>query len=170
MIKPINLIRRKYILPPVVCMYVPLIFDIKDPKWILLGSILNIFDSRRVRQEMAKQGIKPVKKSVMIFRIVLMAIFFSKDVSYVLRELREKPDLRKFAGVNRVPSNDELHRFMSRFSDKQFIDMVLRVLNIICTSRSRGKAWIVVDSTDIKVGFELASPEVYQKISRTKGV
>jgi len=35
------------------------------------------FDSPRVKQKMAKQGIKPVKKSVMMLKIVI-ASFFSR--------------------------------------------------------------------------------------------
>jgi hypothetical protein len=67
MIKPINLIRRMYILSTGVCMKSPLIYDQKDFKWNLLGNILKIFDSRRARQEMAKKVIKPVGKSVLMF-------------------------------------------------------------------------------------------------------
>jgi len=36
-------------------MNTPLITDEKDPKWVLL-KILGIVSSRRVKQEMAKQG------------------------------------------------------------------------------------------------------------------
>ena len=37
-------------------MNTPLITDEKDPKWVLLGKIIGIVSSRRVKQEMAKQG------------------------------------------------------------------------------------------------------------------
>ena len=43
-------------------MKTPLITDEKDPKWVLLGKILGIVSSRRVKQEMAKQGISPVNR------------------------------------------------------------------------------------------------------------
>ncbi len=56
----------------------PLIYDQKDFKWNLLGEILKIFDSRRTRQELAKQGIKPINKSVKMLKVVLMAILFSE--------------------------------------------------------------------------------------------
>ena len=35
----------------------PLIIDEKDTKWVLLGKIISAVSSRRVKQEMAKQGI-----------------------------------------------------------------------------------------------------------------
>lgn len=100
---------------------------------------------------MAKQGIKPVNKSVMMLKIVLIAIFFSRDLSYVLKELETRAELRKFAGITNVPSDEDLSRFISQFSDKQFINLVLMVLNCISRPRRRGRAWIVVDSTDIQV-------------------
>jgi hypothetical protein len=46
-------------------------------------------------------------------------MFFSVDVSYVLRELNEREKLRKFVGVEDVPDVDSFYRFMSRFSETQ---------------------------------------------------
>ena len=62
-------------------MNTPLITDEKDPKWMLLGKIIGIVSSRRVKQEMAKQGISPVNLAGTMF--VLIAIFFSVDITYV---------------------------------------------------------------------------------------
>jgi len=59
-------------------MNTPLITDEKDPKWVLL-KILGIASSRRVKQEMAKQGISPVNLAGTMF--VLISIFFSVDIS-----------------------------------------------------------------------------------------
>ena len=61
----------------------PLIIDEKDSKWVLLGKICNIVGSRRVKQEMAKQGVGPVNMAGVMLRIVLIAMFFSVDISYV---------------------------------------------------------------------------------------
>ena len=60
-------------------MNTPLITDEKDPKWVLLGKILGIVSSRRVRQEMAKQGISPMGIS----------------------ELQKREELRRFAKTGR---------------------------------------------------------------------
>ena len=48
-------------------MNTPLITDEKDQKWVLLGKILGIVSSRRVKQEMAKQGISPVNLAGTMF-------------------------------------------------------------------------------------------------------
>lgn len=162
-IKPINLIRRKYILPPGEIMKSPLIYDQRDFKWNLLGNILKIFDSRRARQEMAKQGMKPVGKSVMLLKIALIAIFFSRNLSDVLKELETRPELCNFADIRVVPSVDDLSRFMSQFSDDQFVDVVLMILNHISRPRRRGRAWIVVDSTDIQVDLNWFRRKITKK-------
>jgi len=62
-------------------MKTPLITGEKDPKWVLLGKIIGIVSSRRVKQEMAKQGISPVNLAGTMFKILLIAIFFSVDIS-----------------------------------------------------------------------------------------
>ncbi len=74
-----------------------LILDQRDFKWNLLSKILKYFDSRRARQEIGKKGIKPAGKSVVMIKIVILAIFFSKDISYVLKELKQRPELMKIS-------------------------------------------------------------------------
>jgi len=53
----------------------PLIIDEKDTKWVLLGKIISAVGSRRVKQEMAKQGVGPVNMAGVMLRIVLIAMF-----------------------------------------------------------------------------------------------
>ncbi|MFQ6124155.1 MAG: hypothetical protein ACE5R6_06040 [Candidatus Heimdallarchaeota archaeon] len=71
-------------------MDVPLIVDEQDPKWKLLGQILKIFVSRRVKQPRARQGLTPVPKAALMLRAVLVAMFFSLELAYVLDELELK--------------------------------------------------------------------------------
>ena len=62
-----------------------LIIDEKDSKWVLLGEIISAVSSRRVKQEMAKQGVGLVNMAGVMLRIVLIAMFFSVDISYVVK-------------------------------------------------------------------------------------
>jgi len=130
-------------------MNTPLIIDNDDPKWVLLDIILKIFGSRRTKQELAKQGIKPTHKAGIMLRIILVAMFFSQDVSYVIRELKKRKELRYFVGIHKIPSDRQIYSFLSRFSEDQFISLVLGILNSICSKRRIKKARIIVDSTDI---------------------
>ena len=83
-------------------MYPPLIVDRKNQKWLLLGLVLTVITSRRTKQEMSKLGITPVQRAGEYFRILLIALFFSMDCSYVLQELKQRPTLRRFAHVSEV--------------------------------------------------------------------
>ncbi|MGP8188296.1 MAG: hypothetical protein ACLQG5_00010 [Methanobacterium sp.] len=53
----------------------------------MLGNILKIFDCERVRQEIAKQGIKPAGKIRTLFKVLILCCFFDLENSYVVREL-----------------------------------------------------------------------------------
>ncbi|MDP3066488.1 MAG: hypothetical protein Q8N08_07100 [Methanobacteriaceae archaeon] len=98
-----------------------------------------------------------------MLKIVIIAIFFSRDVSFVLKELEELFELRKFVKIANIPSNDELSRFMSQFSDEQFINLILMVLNTIYQPRRRKEAWIIVDSTDIQLDLNWFRRKISKK-------
>ncbi len=132
-------------------MKVPLIVDEEDPKWILLGQVLNIFDSRPVKQQLARQRITPILRAALMFRIVLLAMFFKQEISYVLDELSQRVALRQFARVVEVPTSKQLSSFLGRFTVVQFLQVGLGVLNTICAPRQRGRNTLIVDSTEIAV-------------------
>ncbi|MBM4241120.1 MAG: hypothetical protein FJ150_05610 [Euryarchaeota archaeon] len=92
-----------------------MIYGQRDFKWNLLGNILKIFVSRRVKQEIASQGIKPAQKAGWIFRRLMISLFFSEDISYVVKELRERDELSGFAGIMEVPSKAQIYEFLSFF-------------------------------------------------------
>ena len=85
-----------------------LIIDEKDSKRVLLGKIISAVSSRRVKQEMAKQGVGPVNMAGVMLRIVLIAMFFSVDISYVVKELNRRIKLRIFAKVEKIPEAKEI--------------------------------------------------------------
>jgi len=79
----------------------------------------------------------------------MIALFFSTDVSHVIRELKEREELHKFAGVVDVPSELQIYEFLSRFSKEQFMNCVRWILNTLSSGRKRYRACILVDFTDI---------------------
>lgn len=126
----------------------PLIVDQDDSKWKLLSEVLKIFDSRRVKQTMARSGLSPADRAGVYIKIVLIAMYFSQDISYVVRELKARKELRNFAGIVEVPGTKAVYSFLSRFRAEQFVEMVLKVLNNICKKHDRGKT-VIADCTDI---------------------
>jgi hypothetical protein len=131
-------------------MNVPLVQDDNDQKWLLLKKILGIVTSRRVKQEMAKQGIVPMEKAGAMLRIVLIAIFFSVEISYVVEEMKKRKSLRAFALLGEVPDAPQIYRFLGKYRAEQFMGLVSGVLNSICARKGRGGV-ILVDSTDLSV-------------------
>jgi len=55
--------------------------------------------------------LKPADKAGIMFRVMIISMFFCCDVSYVLDELKAREELRKFAGVLDVPSSDDFLSF-----------------------------------------------------------
>ncbi len=93
-------------------MNMPLITDEKDPKWVLLGKILGIVSSRRVRQEMAKQGISP-----------MMGV----------SELLKREELRRFAKLVEIPEAKDIYRFLSIIMDsvKKFVCLHVLLVGMV---------------------------------------
>ena len=131
-------------------MYPPLVVQKTDAKWTMLKEVLKIFDSRRARQELSKCGI-PVRNGVGVLKIVLTAMFFSVEISYVVSELKHRKDLMRFLNLGDVLETRHVYRFLSQFSPDTFIALVLRLLNLQCGKRSKRRAWLIVDSTDLQL-------------------
>lgn len=118
---------------------------------MLLGQILKIFGARRTKQELARQGLTPVPKAALMLRLSLIAMFFSLELSYVVEELHHRVSLRQFAKIVAVPTSQQVASFLGRFTVTQFVAMMLGVLNRVCPTRSRGRATLIIDSTEIRV-------------------
>lgn len=129
----------------------PLILDISDPKWKLFAGIIKIFETRKTRKIISRCGIKPLGKAVRILKIVLLSMFFSCEVAYIVDELKNRKRLRQFLNIEEIPDAHEIYRFLSEFDPDQFMEMALKILNSICGGRSRGKTTIIIDSTDVCV-------------------
>ncbi|MDR2966834.1 MAG: hypothetical protein LBU74_02670 [Methanobacteriaceae archaeon] len=107
-------------------MKIPLIYDEKDPKWILLCKILNIFDDRETEQELSKEGLTPLKRSVNILKIVMVALFFDSDVSYVISEFNRNKRLKKQLAVDDVFTAEQAYEFLSRHSEKYWHEFTIK--------------------------------------------
>ncbi len=131
-------------------MHAPLIIDSKDAKWIMLKKILKFFDTRTAKKILAREKISP-EKGIAAVKIVLTSMFFSKNIAYVISELKTREKLRTFLKIEEVPEKTMLYRFLSRIEDKSFVNMILRILNKQCRKRRKTKTSIIVDSTDVQL-------------------
>ncbi len=141
----------------------PLIPVNKDYKWELLSKILNVFDLRSSKQILAKNGIKSIETAVPILKILIVSIFFSSDISYVVNELSQKKKLQKFMKIDSIPTENQIYRFLSKFEPEQFTNFVFSLLNNVCFSRKRGQKTIIIDSTDIDLDINWFTKKITKK-------
>jgi hypothetical protein len=106
-----------------------------------------------VRKIVSKLGIKPLSRTPAILKVVILAMCFEEEITFVVSELRAKTSLREFTGVYEVPDAEDVYRFLSRFSADQFVNMVLSLINATCGGLKRGKTVIIVDTTNLTVNI-----------------
>jgi len=130
----------------------PLIVDPKDHKWLLLETVIRTFDKRRVGQEISKAGINPVPLARIYLSIIFVAMFFSLDITYVISEIKKRPQLRKFLNIRTVPSADWIYRFSSQFSDEQFVALTNGILNSIKPKKkAKEPQTIIIDGSALSI-------------------
>jgi len=134
----------------------PLIIDPEDKKWLLLERVLSVTTSRRAKQEMAKAGLTPVANTGSILRLMLMALFFSVDITYMVDELRNRAELRRFANIVHIPSADTVYRFISSINEDQFVGLINALLRTECMNpRWHKNRTYLIDSTAITLDLNI---------------
>jgi len=132
-------------------MKIPLIYDKKNPKWILLLEILEVFDSRKTHQELSKNGITPLYHSINILKISMVALFFDLEVSYVVSELNRNKKLQKQLMIDEVFTANQIYEFLSRFNERYFYEFTIKLLNSLNFKNIREIRTIIVDGTGIQI-------------------
>ena len=141
----------------------PLIPLNEDYKWKLLSEILNVFGSRATRQILSRRGILPLQKSIPAIKIVLLSMFFSSDISYVVREIEERESLRGFLKTNTVLTENQIYSTLSKYDPEEFIGFIIDTLNNACPKRKRGSRGIIIDSTDINLQLNWNAKKISKK-------
>ncbi|MGA2676782.1 MAG: transposase [Methanobacterium sp.] len=136
-------------------MKMPLFHDIKNPKCKLLDVIFIDIDSRETRQELSRNGIKPINNALNAIKIRLIAMFYGIDIKYVVNELNNSKELRKAFKFRSTLNYLELSEVFSRINDFQMLEFVLKRLNREFKKNIRGNRKIIIDSTDIRFRINL---------------
>jgi hypothetical protein len=142
----------------------PLIPINEDYKWRLLSEILNVFNLRSTKQILAQYKLLPLEDSIPALKIVITSMYFCLEISYIVRELKDKRKLRKFMRIKSVPSEDEVYSIMSSFDPDQFINFVIGLLNNVCSPRKKGLSHIIIDSTDIDLDLNWFKRKISKKM------
>jgi hypothetical protein len=92
----------------------------------------------------------------------MVALFFSEDISYVVSELKKRKKTREFLQIDYVPDAGYIYRFLSRFTENQFFQMVFGYLNSLCKKRSSQET-LIIDSTDVQVDLNWFRKNIKKK-------
>ena len=149
-------------------MKAPLIPLNEDFKWKLLSEILNVFDLRFCKQILTKRGILPLRNSVPTIKIVLLSMFFSCEISYALKELEERENLRNFLKISSIPTQKEIYGILSKYEPDQFTSFVFELLNDLCPKRKSGSRGIIIDSTDINLNLNWHAKKITKESLESK--
>ncbi|KAF5431606.1 hypothetical protein C5S35_17990 [Candidatus Methanophagaceae archaeon] len=71
-------------------MKTPLVPEEGDIKWYLVRKTLGTFDQREVRKIVSKFRIKLLDRTIKMLKIVILAMCFETDISFVISELKTK--------------------------------------------------------------------------------
>jgi hypothetical protein len=113
---------------------------------------------------MAKQGVTPVTNTGSILRLLLIAIFFSVDIVYVINELQRRDDLRRFAHIDKIPSADEVYRFLSRIDEARFVALINALLRTLCgRPKHRTSRTFIVDGSALTLDLNVFKKKVRKK-------
>jgi hypothetical protein len=140
-----------------------LYYDENDSKWLLLNEVNKVFDFRKTRQEFAKNGIKSINRGCDIFKIAMTALFFNLTISYVVSELNRNKKLQKQLNIDTIYTADQIYEFFSRFSDRQILEFIIKVLNSLNCKNTRGTRHIIVDGTDIQIDLNWLGRKISKK-------
>jgi len=136
-------------------MKIPLVFDEKNPKYRLLGSIFIIIDSPEFRRILSQNGLKPINSVVNLIKIRFISMFFGIDIKYVINEVNNSPELKKYWGFKYNLDYNNLSKLLSKFNSNQFLEFVLKFINKQFIPGKRGRKTIIVDATPIMLDINL---------------
>ena len=123
---------------------------------------------RSTKQILAQYKLLPLEDSIPALKIVITSMYFCLEISYVVRELKDKRKLRKFMRIKSVPSEDEVYSIMSSFDPDQFINFVIGLLNNVCSPRKKGLSHIIIDSTDIDLDLNWFKRKISKKMLKKR--
>ena len=78
-------------------------------------------------------------------------MFFGLEISYVVREVNNREELRKFLGINGKVKLKFVYDFLSKFEAEQFINFVFSVINVKSKRKRRKPSVLILDWTDISL-------------------
>ena len=99
-------------------------YNNKDKKFILLGNVFKCIESKKTKDRLNRTGFKLGSKAVKYMKIFFTSLFFNYEVSRVIDELNNKEELRNFAKIYDVPTEQQVSEYFSRFEPSNFFKFI----------------------------------------------
>ena len=130
-------------------MKLPIIPAKEDEKLELLSKIMDKLEKREAKKALTRYKITPVNKAIEIPKIIILAMFFGLEISYVVNELNKRYEIRKFLGIGEEVELKSVYSFMSKFESYKFINFIFSILNLNTKKRRKKPSLLILDWTDI---------------------
>ncbi|AKB46564.1 transposase, putative [Methanosarcina sp. Kolksee] len=95
-------------------------------------------------------------------------MFFSFEISYTIKELKEKESLRNFLKISLVPTENEVYGILSKYEPQEFNAFVFELLNDLCPKRKSVSRGIIIDSTDMNLNLNWHAKKITQESLKNK--
>ena len=128
-----------------------LYFSKQDSNYSIFKEIFNFIDSRKSREIIASYGIKPIETFINDLKISFLSFAYDYELSYILDELKNNSQLRKFTGIKHVPTLNSIITRFSKISVKTIVDVVNRLLRTNFRRKNNRKLTFLVDATPVDV-------------------
>ncbi|MDR0913399.1 MAG: transposase [Methanobrevibacter sp.] len=135
-------------------MMIPLISDEKDTIWYLFGLVIKVIDSRSFQEDLVRNGLKSNVKFRNMLKIILLSIFFQKNISEVYDQIINSSKLLKFLKIKKLGSLKSIYELYSRHNDCNYLELTLKSLNKLKFKRIRSLNAIILDSTPITLDLK----------------
>ncbi len=96
----------------------------KDKKFTLLGKVFKCIESKETKDRLNRAGFKSRAMGVKCIKIFFTSLFFNYEVSRVIDELNNKEELRNFARIYDVPTEQQVSEYFSRFEPSNFFEFI----------------------------------------------
>ena len=101
-------------------MEIPLIPDLSNPKWLIIGEILKTVGSKRSKKIASRLKIPDVQFFIDCMKILILADTFELDYSYVVSEINSNKKLKSFMELGTIPEIENIYKnkFISKLENK----------------------------------------------------
>jgi len=103
------------------------------------------------KKALARNKITPVNKAIEFLKIIILAMFFELEISYAVNEVNKRYELREFLRIDEEVKLKSVYSFMAKFESKQFLNLVLSILNVNAKKRRNKPSLLILDWTDISL-------------------